>query len=103
MIGWVGSFRSFHAVEQLIAAAPSTPDTVVLLVGDGPERRRIEQLAREAGVTAMFTGTVPHHELPEYLAAMDVGRRARIGVAAVSLLALEGRRVSRRGRAGGRA
>ena len=65
VIGWVGSFRTFHAVEQLIAAAPSTPDAVVLLVGDGPERRRIEQLAREAGVTAMFTGTVPHHELPD--------------------------------------
>ena len=47
------------------------PGASLLLVGDGPERVRIEKLARELGVPATFTGTVPHHELPAYLAAMD--------------------------------
>jgi glycosyltransferase involved in cell wall biosynthesis len=43
-----------------------------LLVGDGPERARLEQLATSRGVRAVFTGTVSHDELPDYLAAMDV-------------------------------
>jgi glycosyltransferase involved in cell wall biosynthesis len=73
VIGWVGSFRPFHALEQLIAAAPAKPGTVLLFVGDGPERRRIEELAENAGLAAIFTGTVAHDDLPRHLAAMDVG------------------------------
>jgi glycosyltransferase involved in cell wall biosynthesis len=73
VIGWTGSFRSFHVLDQLVAAAPATPGTVLLLVGDGPERARIEQLAADAGVEAVFTGTVSPAELPRHLAAMDVG------------------------------
>ncbi len=73
VIGWAGSFRGFHVLEQLIAAAPRTPETVLLLVGDGPERSRIETLAATAGVDAVFTGTVSPSELPRQLAAMDVG------------------------------
>lgn len=72
VVGWVGSFRRFHAVEQAVEAASTVPDAALLLVGDGPERARIEQLARELRVRAVFTGTVPHDELPAYLAAMDV-------------------------------
>jgi glycosyltransferase involved in cell wall biosynthesis len=71
VIGWVGSFRRFHALEQAVDAAVAVPGAALLLVGDGPERPRIERLAQDAGVLAAFTGTVPHHELPAYLAAMD--------------------------------
>jgi glycosyltransferase involved in cell wall biosynthesis len=73
VIGWTGSFRRFHGLEQLVAAAPSLPGTVLYFVGDGPERRRIEELAASAGVRAVFSGTVAHDELPRHLAAMDVG------------------------------
>jgi len=73
VIGWTGSFRGFHVLEQLVAAAPRTPGSVLLLVGDGPERPRIEGLVAAAGVDAVFTGTVSPAELPRYLAAMDVG------------------------------
>ena len=72
VVGWIGSFRRFHAVEQLVEAASTVPDAALLLVGHGPERARIEQLARERGVRAVFPGTVPYDELPAYLAAMDV-------------------------------
>jgi glycosyltransferase involved in cell wall biosynthesis len=71
VVGWVGSFRRFHALEQAVEAAATVPDAALLLVGDGPERARIERLTGDLGVTAMFTGTVAHHELPAYLAAMD--------------------------------
>jgi glycosyltransferase involved in cell wall biosynthesis len=72
VVGWVGSFRPFHALEQAIAAVDGIADASLLLVGDGPERPRIEAAARDRGVAAVFTGTVPHPELPELLATMDV-------------------------------
>jgi glycosyltransferase involved in cell wall biosynthesis len=72
VVGWVGSFRRFHALEQAIDAVARVENAVLLMVGDGPERARIRRLARDRGVTVKFTGTVPHAELPDYLAAMDV-------------------------------
>lgn len=72
VVGWVGSFRRFHALEQAVDAVARMENAVLLMVGDGPERARIRRLARDRGVTAKFTGTVPHADLPEYLGAMDV-------------------------------
>lgn len=73
VIGWVGSFRPFHAVGRLIDAAPAVADVSLLLVGDGPEREHLEALAARRGVHAVFTGSLPHGDLPRHLAAMDVG------------------------------
>ena len=73
VVGWVGSFRPFHALDQAVDAVTEIEDASLLLVGDGPERPRIERLARDRGVHAVFTGTISHAELPAYLAAMDVG------------------------------
>jgi glycosyltransferase involved in cell wall biosynthesis len=70
VVGWVGSFRPFHAIDQLVAAVTGT-EMVLVFVGDGPERRRIERLVEAAGVRAVFTGTVAHVDLPHHLAAMD--------------------------------
>ncbi len=72
VVGWVGSFRSFHAVEQLVDAVVGISDATILLVGDGPERAAVEARARAAGVVTVSTGTVAHAELPAVLAAMDV-------------------------------
>jgi glycosyltransferase involved in cell wall biosynthesis len=70
-VGWVGSFRPFHALEQVVEATSTVSGATLLVVGDGPERGRIERLARALDVPATFTGTIPHHQLPAYLAAMD--------------------------------
>jgi glycosyltransferase involved in cell wall biosynthesis len=72
VVGWVGSFRGFHALDLAIAAVAGLEGASLLFVGDGPERPRIEALARARDVHAVFTGTVPHADLPSYLAAMDV-------------------------------
>jgi phosphatidylinositol alpha-1,6-mannosyltransferase len=61
--------------DQLIRAWPqvlrSVPEAVLLLVGGGPYRRRLERLA--AGQESIrFTGTVPAAALPGYYAAADV-------------------------------
>jgi glycosyltransferase involved in cell wall biosynthesis len=73
VIGWAGSFRPFHQLDQLVEAAGSVPAATLLLVGDGPERARIEQLADARGVPVRSTGLVAHEDLPRVLAAMDVG------------------------------
>jgi phosphatidyl-myo-inositol dimannoside synthase len=50
------------------------PDAALLVVGGGPYRSRLERLARQCGVAAhvVFTGSVPHDELPTHFAAGDV-------------------------------
>jgi glycosyltransferase involved in cell wall biosynthesis len=73
VVGWAGSFRPFHALDQLVEAAAQAGDVTLLLVGEGPERARIQRLAERLGVRARFTGLVPHDELPRALAAMDAG------------------------------
>jgi glycosyltransferase involved in cell wall biosynthesis len=73
VVGWVGSFRRFHALEQAVDAVAGLEHATLLLVGDGPERTRVEQLGRDRGVAVRATGTVAHDEIPEHLAAMDVG------------------------------
>ncbi len=71
VVGWVGSFRRFHALDQAVIALAGLEGVTLLLVGDGPERRRIEELAQAHGVDAICTGTVAYHEIPAHLAAMD--------------------------------
>jgi glycosyltransferase involved in cell wall biosynthesis len=72
VVGWIGSFRKFHALEQAVEAVARLEHATLLLVGDGPERPRIEALARGRGVALLCTGTVAHDEIPAHLAAMDV-------------------------------
>ncbi|NLD76642.1 MAG: glycosyltransferase family 4 protein [Acidimicrobiales bacterium] len=71
VLGWMGSFRPFHAVHRLVEAVAGLNDVTLLMVGDGPERPAVEALAGEVGVRAVFTGTVPHTKLTAHLAAMD--------------------------------
>jgi phosphatidyl-myo-inositol dimannoside synthase len=49
------------------------PGTALLLVGDGPDRLRLEGLARSAPAgSVVFAGQVADEELPAYYAACDV-------------------------------
>jgi len=47
-------------------------DARVVLVGFGPERTRLEQLADELGVRSLFTGPLEHRHLRHLLAFADV-------------------------------
>lgn len=49
-------------------------EVACLIVGDGPERERLEELARALGIDecVIFTGPVPHEEVAEYYDAIDV-------------------------------
>jgi glycosyltransferase involved in cell wall biosynthesis len=55
-----------------IEALAALPDATLILVGDGPERARLEALAKPLGPRVRFLGNRPHGELPALLAAADV-------------------------------
>ncbi len=50
------------------------PEAILLIVGGGPDRGRLESLARREGVqgSVVFAGEVPEEELPAHYAAGDV-------------------------------
>jgi glycosyltransferase involved in cell wall biosynthesis len=79
VIGFAGSFTKWHGLDLLIDAAaalmPEFPDVHLLLVGDGARRQASEEQAAALGIAdrVVFTGKVPHAEMPEHMAAMDFG------------------------------
>jgi glycosyltransferase involved in cell wall biosynthesis len=74
---FAGAFRAWHGAVRLAEALArlQTADDARfggLFIGDGPERPAVEAAAR--GVPGVvFTGAVPHDQLPAYLAAADIG------------------------------
>jgi glycosyltransferase involved in cell wall biosynthesis len=77
VVGWTGSFRPFHRVETALQAVAmlqeEIPELTLLLVGDGIERPRLQELGERLGLrNVVFTGTVPNAEMPSYIRAMDV-------------------------------
>jgi len=76
VVGTVCGLRPEKEVETILRAlgrlAPHRPRLRFVVVGDGPERGRLERLAAELGVPALFLGHRPNEEMPDLLAAMDV-------------------------------
>jgi glycosyltransferase involved in cell wall biosynthesis len=65
LVGWVGSFDPWHGAEVLVRALCHLPEHVrAVLIGDGQERQKCVELAKELGVheRAEFTGPLPHTE-----------------------------------------
>nr|CBH39851.1 hypothetical protein, glycosyl transferases group 1 [uncultured archaeon] len=61
-----------------------------IIAGDGPERKSLEALAADIGVSRHvdFVGAVPYSVMPEYLAAADIAVLPSL-IEATSLFALE--------------
>jgi len=74
----VSRLMRLKRVDRSIRALPEVvkdyPNTLLVIVGDGPERERLERLAKDLGVqdNVRFEGVVPHSEIPKYLAAADI-------------------------------
>lgn len=62
------------AIEAVARLAPNRPGLHYLIVGDGPERGRLESLVDRWGVRdrVSFAGGVSNAELPAYFAAADI-------------------------------
>ncbi len=82
VVGFSGSLKPWHGVELLAEAVGAvagrlragSPPLGLLVVGDGPLRARLDDMARGLGprMPAVMTGAVPFSEMPGHLAAMDV-------------------------------
>lgn len=61
----------FYAFAQVCA---SHPDLRLVLIGDGPERKKLQSLADELGIAGqvIFTGKLPLQDVPAYLKAADI-------------------------------
>lgn len=76
-VGFVGSLKPWHGVSTLFKAFqlinPSLPMNL-LIVGDGPERARLQEDAARQGLCARveWTGSVPPEVIPQLLARMDI-------------------------------
>ena len=93
--------------DQLIKALPAirarVPDATLLITGRGPDRARLERLARDANVAdaVVFAGEVPEDELPAAYAAGDVfampcrNRFAGLEVEGLGLVYLEAQACAR--------
>ena len=88
--------------DQLISAWPgvrerATGDPLLLLVGDGPDRPRLDSLARASGAagSVLFTGPVSWADLPAYYDAGNIfampcrTRRAGLDVEGLGIVYLE--------------
>lgn len=77
VIGFVGWFRPWHGLELLLEAFRRAGFTArparLLLVGDGPAMPSLRQKVESMGLSGsvIFTGAVPHREIPAYVSLFD--------------------------------
>ncbi len=72
--GRLGPEKNLHFLLRAFAGVQAAfPRTSLLLVGDGPERDNLEDLAVRSGLQEKirFTGMVDYLQVPSYLAAAD--------------------------------
>lgn len=74
MLLYVGGMDTYHDVGTFIDALAqrSVPFLELHIVGDGEFRAMCEAKARIARVPIRFHGQVPHHKVPEFIAAADL-------------------------------
>ena len=78
VIGFIGFLSWWQGVDILVKSVAKLRDigldkpVKLLLVGDGPERKRIEDLCMELKVDYLVTGFVQHDKALKYLSMFDV-------------------------------
>jgi glycosyltransferase involved in cell wall biosynthesis len=77
-VGYVGAINFWRRVDLLVHAfarlSAKHPRAHLVLTGEGPDREGVADLARSLGLEnrVTFTGKVPHGEIPDHLAALDI-------------------------------
>ncbi len=79
VVGFVGVLREWVDFEPIFAAVSQLNNRYsnikVLIVGEEGGLNRVRKLANEYHILdrVIFTGTVPHTKVPDYISCMDVG------------------------------
>ena len=72
VVGYVGRLVRAKGLLYLIEALARIEGVTLLVVGDGPLREEMAELAHRLGVETVFAGVVPHAQIVDYMNAMDV-------------------------------
>lgn len=81
IIGFCGSIERWYAIDEMIRALPELiryhPSTKMLVVGGSlftNYERELKKRVTDLKISdhVIFTGTKPYHELPGYIACMDI-------------------------------
>lgn len=77
VLGFTGRLNPWQGVDLLIRSLPlvrERHEAIAMIVGEGPDRGRLERLASTVGVreAVHFVGVVPYATVPAYIGAFDV-------------------------------
>jgi len=94
VLGFTGFVRDWHGMDRVIRwmASPAAPaDARLLVVGDGPVRAELEQLAADLklGDRVRFTGVVHRDRVPALVAAFDIALQPAVVAYASPLKLIE--------------
>ncbi len=83
VLGFAGFVREWHGVEQVVdilAANIDRSDLHLLIVGDGPARKTIEERAAMVGIVerVTVTGVVGRNRIMDYVSAFDIALQPRV-------------------------
>ncbi len=67
---WVKDYPSL--LKAFATLAPESPETVLLVIGDGPDRDQLKQLARELSIAERVVFAGHRSDIVDVLAAVDV-------------------------------
>ncbi|MCW3476881.1 glycosyltransferase family 4 protein [Limobrevibacterium gyesilva] len=84
VLGFVGFVRSWHGLDAVIRAiaaqGAAAPPVSLVVIGEGPARADLEQLAAELGIAGRvrFTGLVDHNRVPDLVAEFDIALQPKV-------------------------
>ena len=94
VLGFTGFVRDWHGVDRVVrwmATANAPINSHLLIVGDGPVRAELEQLAHALHLSdrVTFTGVIDRHLVPAHVAAFDVALQPAVTAYASPLKLME--------------
>ncbi|HTJ96310.1 MAG TPA: glycosyltransferase family 4 protein [Rhodocyclaceae bacterium] len=94
VLGFTGFVRDWHGVDRVIrwmASAAAPANAHLLVVGDGPVRAELEQLAQTLQIAdrVTFTGVIHRDQVPAWVAAFDIALQPAVVAYASPLKLME--------------